>query len=264
MEIYNNKDNITNKNILFKQIQNANHYNLAIKIYNNGNKYIFFQVVYHRPNEELSELLYWLWIDINYMINKITYLCAEEKENINGIYVFFVLMDLDSYDIKNKTKIENEIINNNIKYNANVIKKLNQYNIDCILLDSEGNIKQNKEIIEEIPLKFNLVGKFQMKIRDLKIKKENLEKKIKEDVIKIFKDKKLLFVNYTPFHQKKEGFILVNIFDESKLNYYEIEGQEEKKFYDMNGNPINNDTVFAIEKKNSKKWKMNVLIKLQI
>ena len=263
MEIYNNKDNITNKNIIFNQIQNAKHYDLAIKLYNKGNNYIFAQVSYHKPNEELSELLYWLWIDINYMINKITYLCGEEKENINGIYVFFILMDLNSYKIINKTEIEDEIINKNIKYNSNVIKKLKQYNIDCILLDSEGNLKQNNEIIEEIPLKFNLVEQFQIKINDLKIKKKDLEKKIKEDIKKIFNDKKLLLVNYIPFHQKKEGFIMVNIFDESKLNYYEIEGLKEKEFYDMNGNAINNDTVFAIEKKNSKKWKMNVLIKLK-
>ena len=264
MEIYNNKDNITNKNIIFNQIQNAKHYDLAIKLYNKGNNYIFAQVSYHKPNEELSELLYWLWIDINYMINKITYLCGEEKENINGIYVFFILMDLKSYNIINKTEIEDEIINKNIKYNANVIKKLKQYNIDCIFLDSEGNLKQNNEIIEEIPLKFNLVGQFQIKINDLKIRKKDLGKKIEEDIKKIFNDKKLLLVYYTPFHQKKEGFIMVNIFDESKLNYYEIEGLKEKEFYDMNGNAINNDIVFAIEKKNSKKWKMNVLIKLQI
>ena len=57
---------------------------------------------------------------------------------------------------------------------------------------------------------------------------------------------------------------MVNIFDESKLNYYEIENLKDKKFCDMNGKVINNDTVFEIEKKNSKKWKMNVLIKLQV
>ena len=56
-----------------------------------------------------------LWIDLNYGINKIKILYDENDEKIRGIYVFFVLMDLGSYDIKYKTEEENKIINKKIE-----------------------------------------------------------------------------------------------------------------------------------------------------
>ena len=233
-----------------------------MKIYNKGNNFIFFQVSFHKPNEELLELLYWLWIDINYMINKIIYLCKEENEKINGIYIFFVLMDLNSYILDNKSEIENDTIYKNTKNNENIINKLKQYNIDCILLDCKGNIKQNNEIVEKLKLNYNLIGQFKIKIKELKLKKDDLEKKIKEDIKKLFKIKNLNLFYYTPFHQKENGYYMINVFDDSAFNYYEIEGLKEKNFYDMNGNELSNDNVFFIEKKNSKKWKMNILFKI--
>ena len=61
-------NNLKNKNILINQTQNAQHYNLGLKIYEQGNKYCFFQVIFHKPNDEVMDLINNLWIDLNYGI----------------------------------------------------------------------------------------------------------------------------------------------------------------------------------------------------
>ena len=127
------------------------------------------------------DLINYLWIDLNYGINKIENLCNEKDEKIKGIYIFFVLMDLESYDIKNKTEEEFEIIYENKQFNEKLIKKLKEYNIDYLFLDSKGNITKDGKAIKEIPLKFNLVKKFTKQIKKLALRKDELENKCMGD-----------------------------------------------------------------------------------
>lgn len=262
MEIYRNKNNLKNKNIIFKQVQNAKHYDLGIKLFNKGNNYFFCQISYHKSHDDLINFLNFMYIDLNYMINKLIYFCDEEKESIIGIYIIFILMDLSSYKLENITNIESEIIHENKNNNSALISKLNNYKIDYLMLDSNGNLTQEGKIIESIPFKFNLVNQFNLKIKELRIKKINTEKKYTEIFKKILKKKKLVLLFYSPFHKKKKGNIMINIFEDSNLNYYEIEGLSEKQFYNINGDELNENYVYKIEKKNYKKRKMNILIKI--
>ena len=131
MKIKNENNNLKNKNILLNQSQNAKHYDLGIKLLNNGSIYGFFQVTFHKLNDEIMDSINNLWIDLNYGINKISNLCDEKDENIIGIYAFFVLMDLESFGTKNKTKEEIRLIIENKKYNEKIIKILNEY--ECFL-----------------------------------------------------------------------------------------------------------------------------------
>ena len=126
-----------------------------------------------------------MYIDLNYMINKLIYFCDEEKESIIGIYIIFILMDLSSYKLENITNIESEIIRVNKNNNSALISKLNNYKIDYLMLDSNGNLTQEGKIIESIPFKFNLISQFNLKIKELRIKKINTEKKYTEIFKKI-------------------------------------------------------------------------------
>ena len=173
-------NNLKNKNILFNQAQNAKHYDLGLKLFNQGNNYCFFQVTFHKQDKDVMNLIKNLWIDLNYGINKIKILCDENDEKIRGIYVFFVLMDLGSYDIKYKTEEENKIINENKQYNNELIKLLNEYKIDYLFIDTKGNITKDGQIINEIPLKLNLINEFNKKIESLSDEKYNLENQFKD------------------------------------------------------------------------------------
>ena len=177
MSIKKENSNLKHKNILFNQAQNAKNFGLGIKIFNNGNKYGFFQINFHKPNDDIMDLINNLWIYLNYGINKINFLCDEKNEKIAGIYVFFVLMDLESYSLKNKTNKEFQIIYDNKIYNEKLIKKLKEYNIDYLFLDSQGNITKDGKIIKEIPFKLNLANEFTKKIKELNFQKEELEEK---------------------------------------------------------------------------------------
>ena len=73
-EIKNKNNNLKQKNIIFNQSQNGKHYDKGLKIYEEGNNYVFFQVTYHKSNDDLKEFLNNLWLDLNFMINKIKYL----------------------------------------------------------------------------------------------------------------------------------------------------------------------------------------------
>ena len=55
---------------------------------------------------------------------------------------------------------------------------------------------------------------------------------------------------------------MIHLFTNSSLNYYEIEGENENQYYNMNGGKLDNNLIFKIEKDNSKKWKMNDLVKI--
>jgi len=260
----NNNNNLKYKNILFKQIQNAKHYDIGLKLYNNGNEYIFFQVTFHKPNDDIMDLLNNLWIDLNYIINKIQYLCDEKQENINGIYIFFVLMDLGTYNIQNKTNEEMKIINDNLNYNLKLIKKLKNYNIDCLFLDNKGDIiKEGTNIIKKgIPLKYNLANMFFEKIKEMEENKKKQVEKCLEDIRKIYTRDKLSLVYYSPNHINEKGFIMANLFENSDMNYYEIEGKKDEKYFNLKGEIIEESQIFRIEKENSKKQKINVLIKI--
>ena len=255
--------NITFKNILFNQAQNSRHYDLGIKLFNQGNIYGFFQVTFHKSWEDIMELINNLWIDLNYGINKIENLCDEKGEIINGIYVFFVLMDLKSYNILNMTEKEKKIIDENSKYNKKIINKLIQYNIDYVFLDSKGNITKDGKIIKEISFKLNLIGEFSQEIKNLSSQKSKIEKEYKLYFKQLYKkDIKILYFN--PIIQRKlnDNRILVNLFKDKNYNYYEINQKGEIHYYDKNGNEINKHVADEIEKNNKKNWKMNVYLKI--
>ena len=265
IQIYQMKQNILkNKNIILKQLQNAKHYDFGIKIFNKKNQYILGQISYHKSNEDFKEFVNSLFIDINYIINKVTYLCNEDTTQINGIYLYFILMDLESYiyNIPNLTEKEMKIIKENKCNNSALIKKLISFNIDFLFLDCQGNIKQNNNTLEIIPLRFNLLNKFKIKIQELQDNKKALERKYMAKLRQIFKNKKLILQYYTPYHNNRKGFIMIHLFTNSSLNYYEIEGEKENQYYNMDGGKLDNNLIFKIEKENSKKWKMNVLVKI--
>ena len=256
-------NNITNRNILFNQAQNAKHYDLGLKLFNKGNIYSFFQVTFHKSWDEIMELINNLWIDLNYGINKIKNLCDEKGEIITGIYVFFVLMDLKSYDVKNMTENEKKIIDENSKYNENIINRLTQYNIDYIFLDSKGNITKNGKIINEIPFKINLIGEFKEEIKNLslqKSKKENEYKKYFQQLYK--KNVKILYFN--PIKQIKlyVNRILVNSFNNKNDDYFKMNQNEVIHYYDIKRNEIDKAVVDKIEKKNKKKLKTYIYLKI--
>ena len=263
-KIKDENNNLTNKNILFNQAQNAKHYDLGLKLFNQGNKYCFFQVTFHKPDYDVMDLINNMWIDLNYGINKIKNLCDENEEKIIGIYVFFVLMDLDSYDIKDKTQEENEIINENKKYNEELIKKLNQYKIDHLFLDSKGNITKDSQIIREIPLKLNLINKFNNKIKSLSNDKSNLEDQFTDYFQKLFPKKNIELLYYNPLIAKKlkQNRILFHLFKDYKNNYFELVKENHLHYYNMNNNEISADTVRKIEIDNKKNWKMNMFFRI--
>lgn len=257
------KKKITNKNILFNQAQNAKHYDLGIKLYNKGNIYGFFQVTFHKSWEEIMELINNLWIDLNYGINKIKNLCDEKGEIIQGIYVFFVLMDLKSYNVLNMTEMEKKIIDENSKYNEKIINKLTQYNIDYVFLNSKGNITKDGKIIKQISFRLNLIGEFREEINHLSSQKSKIEKEYKLYFEQLYKkDLKILYFN--PIIQRKLNLnrILVNSFKNKNDDYYEVNEKGKIHYYDMNRNEINKAVVDEIEKNNKKKWKMNVYLKI--
>ena len=264
MKIKNENNNIKNKNILFNQSQNAKHYDLGIKISNNGNDFGFFQVTFHKPNDDIMDLINNLWIDLNYGINKITNLCDEENEEIKGIYVFFVLMDLESYNIKNKTGEEIRIIEENKKYNEKTIKKLNEFRIDYLLLDSKGNITKDGQIIKEIPFKLNLVSQFKQEIKELSIQKEELEEKYINYFQKLFPKNKIIILYFNPntSSKLKENRILVHAFKKKDDNYYQMNEKGNISYYNMNSIKIDKNIVDAIEKNNKKDRKMNIYLKI--
>ena len=66
-----NNNNLKNKNILFNQAQNTKHYDLGLKLFNQGNNYCFFQVTFHKPDKDVINLLNNLWTDLNYGITLI-------------------------------------------------------------------------------------------------------------------------------------------------------------------------------------------------
>ena len=68
----------------------------------------FFKVTFHKTNPQFMELINNLWIDLNYDINKFINLCVQNSEKIEGIYVFFVLIDLESYHFQDETKEKKE------------------------------------------------------------------------------------------------------------------------------------------------------------
>jgi len=70
-----------------------------------------------------------------------------------------------------------KIIKENKCNNSALIKKLISLNIDFLFLDCQGNIKQNNNTIEIIPLRFNLLSKFKIKIQELQDNKKALERK---------------------------------------------------------------------------------------
>ena len=264
MKIKNENNNIKNKNILFNQSQNAKHYDLGIKISNNGNDFGFFQVTFHKPNDDIMDLINNLWIDLNYGINKITNLCEEDNEEIKGIYVFFVLMDLESYNIKNKTGEEIRIIEENKKYNEKTIKKLNEFRIDYLLLDSKGNITKDGQIIKEIPFKLNLVSQFKQEIKELSIQKEELEEKYINYFQKLFPKNKIIILYFNPntSSKLKENRILVHAFKKIDDNYYQMNEKGNISYYNMNSIKIDKNIVDAIEKNNKKDRKMNIYLKI--
>lgn len=55
---------------------------------------------------------------------------------------------------------------------------------------------------------------------------------------------------------------MFNLFEDNSLDYLEIEGNEVNKFYNLDEDKLDNNLIYTIEKKNIKKRKMNVLIKL--
>ena len=63
MNIKVENNNLKNKNILFNQAQNAKHYDLGLKLFNQGNNYCFFQVTFHKPDKDAMNLIKNLWID---------------------------------------------------------------------------------------------------------------------------------------------------------------------------------------------------------
>ena len=262
--IKNENNNLKNKNILFNQAQNAKHYDLGIKIFERGNKFGFFQVTFRKPNDDVDNLINNLWIDLNYGINKIKNLCDEKEEKIKGIYVFFVLMDLSSYDITNKTEKENEIINANKNYNEGLINKLSQYNIDYLYLDSKGNITKDGQIIKEIPFKFNLINEFKNKIRHLRIKKSDLEEQWKNFVQQLFPQKHIEILYYNPLKslKLKQNRILFHLFENYNNNYFEMVQMDKSHYYNINNNEIDKDMVDRIERNNIKNWKMNIFFKM--
>ena len=264
MKIKNENNNLKNENILFNQSQNAKHYDLGIKLLNIGNIYGFFQVTFHKSTEDIMELINNLWIDLNYGINKIKNLCNEENENILGLYIFFVLMDLGSYGIKNKTKEEIRIIEQNKKYNKNIIKILNEYNIDYLFLDNKGNITKDGQIIKKIPFKLNLVSNFKQKINELNFQKEQLEEKYTDYFQKLFPKNKIELLYFHPIYslKLKEERILVHLFNNIDDNYFQMNEKGSINYYNMKKMKIDKHVVDEIEKKNKKVWKMNIFMKL--
>ena len=256
-------NNMTNKNILFNQAQNTKHYDLGIKLFNKGNIYGFFKVTFHKPWEDIMELINNLWIDLNYGINKIKNLCDEKGEIIKGIYVFLVLMDLRSYNIKNMTENEKRIIYENSKYNEYIINKLTQYNIDYVFLDSKGNITKNEKIINKIPFKINLIGEFKEEIKNLSLQKSKIENKYKQYFQQLYKKNiKILFFNPIKQRVLNENRILVNSFKNKSDDYYKINQKGVIHYYGMNGNEIDKTVVDKIEENNKNKFKTNVYLKI--
>ena len=264
-KIKNENINLKNKNILFNQCQNANHYDLGIKLFKKGNNFGFFQVTFHKTNPELMELINNLWIDLNYGINKIINLCDENNEKIEGIYVFFVLMDLESYHFQKETKEEKKIKEKNKKDNENLIEKLKEYNIDYLFLDNNGNITKDGLIIKEIPFKLNLVENFKIKIKELNTQKKELEKKYLEDFKKIYPNNEIDIYYFNPINKKKlkTNMILVHLFKNINDNYFEINENDNINYYDMNKNHLAKYMVDGIENDNKKDLKMNILLKLK-
>ena len=260
--IRNTYNNLKFHNIIFNQFQNVIHFDKCLRLFNNENNYVFFQVIYHKSIDDLTDILSNLWINLNYMINKIIYLCKEENETINGIYVFFVLMDLESYVGINTTNEQYIIINDNKENNLKCIEKLNKFNIDYLFLNNKGAITKENEIIQEIPLRLNLISQFKIKINEMKNNKITLEDKCLKISEKLFPNKNLNIIYYNPYHKKKKGFIMFNLFEDNSLDYFEIEGNEVNKFYNLDGDKLDNNVIYTIEKKNIKKRKMNVLIKI--
>ena len=257
-------DNLKNKNILFNQAQNAKHYDLGIKLFNKGNKYGFFQVSFHKSNDDIMEIIDNLWIDLNYGINKIINLCGENGEKIEGIYVFFVLMDLGSYHLKNETNEETQIIIENKKYNEGLIKKLRKYNIDYLFLNNKGNIMKDGQIIKEIPFKLNLMDQFKLKIKELSFQKEELEEKYEDYFKKLYPKNEVEILYYNPINKIKliKNLVLVHLFKDIINNYFEINDGNKTYYYNMNKIKISNNRVNAKKKKNKKNWKMNVFLRI--
>ena len=259
-------NNLKHKNILFNQEQNAKHYDLGLKLIKNGNKYVFCQVTFRKDFNEIMDIINNIWIDLNYGINKIKYLCDEkEDEEIKGIYIFFILMDLQSYNIKDKSEKEKNIIDENKKYNDKLINILNKYDIDYLFLDNNGNITKDGKIIKDIPLKFNLIKKFNKRINELCSKKEELEDKCLENFKKIFPEKDIISLYFNPIKSKKleENMILVHLFKNTEDNYYERKKGDSIKYYNMDQITLTEKNVNEIERQNQKKWKMNVFIQLK-
>ena len=211
------------------------------------------------------ELINNLWIDLNYGINKIINLCDENNEKIEGIYVFFVLMDLESYHFQKETKEEKKIKEKNKKDNENLIEKLKEYNIDYLFLDNNGNITKDGLIIKEIPFKLNLVENFKIKIKELNTQKKELEKKYLEDFKKIYPNNEIDIYYFNPINKKKlkTNMILVHLFKNINDNYFEINENNNINYYDMNKNHLAKYMVDGIENDNKKDLKMNILLKLK-
>ena len=264
-KIKNENNNLKNKNILFNQAQNAKHYDLGIKLFKKGNEYGFFQVSFHKTNSEFMELINNLWIDLNYGINKIINLCDENDEKIEGIYVFFVLMDLESYNLQDETNEEKEIRVKNKEYNKSFIKKLKKYNIDYLFLNNNGNITKDGQTIKEIQFKLNILEDFKTKIKELNNQKKELEEKYLEHFKKLYPENEISIRYFNPINPKKlkENMILVHLFEDINNNYFEINERNDIKYYDINKKNIDKNLADGIESNNKKNWKMNILLKLK-
>ena len=235
-----------------------------IYVFDSCNNYGFFKVSFHKSNDDIMEIIDNLWIDLNYGINKIINLCGENGEKIEGIYVFFVLMDLGSYHLKNQTNEETQIIIENKKYNEGLIKKLRKYNIDYLFLNNKGNIMKDGQIIKEIPFKLNLMDQFKLKIKELSFQKEELEEKYEDYFKKLYPKNEVEILYYNPINKIKliKNLVLVHLFKDIINNYFEINDGNKTYYYNMNNIKISNNRVNAIEKKNKKNWKMNVFLRI--
>ena len=241
------KSKLNNKNFKFKNkvtilycVQNAKHYDLGALF---NNTLFIFQITINKSRINIDELLEFLDIDMNYIINKLEFLTLE-KDIIYEIYVYLVNMDFESiYSQNNINQINSYIIQNKNK-NEKMEKALKDTNIKIIYVSKNFEIfDSNSNKIDFFPTKndediyLKLINNSCIYKMELNMKKNNilnlimnskkLPKYIRKDSIifdSLFYPKMTLPKNsiiYGEYSRLNKSFFIINDI------YYDLNFKEE-------------------------------------
>ena len=262
------KEEKRKKCIIFKQYQNAKHYDGAIKIYDKKNKakIIYWQSTFNKSIQQIKALINNLFIDINFMNYKSSDICDKNYKEISEVYIFFVLFHIsDERNSKNELK---SIINQHNKSNESIINIIKNYKINCIILNNDGDLFQKGNILKQIITnkKDNLFIELKMKLPNVfRLKISNEKKylaKIK-DFFQILNIKKYVIKKflYYPYQLKGNTIKFVSFPNKTNDNNYIIYNN---KYFNNNYKEMNIKEIQGIELTNKEERKESFIVSIEI